>query len=140
MKIQKTSYFFALICVPGTFFHELMHYITALILRAGPSNFSIIPKKYEDRIVYGSVVLSNLNIVNAAPVAMAPFLLAPLAYLSLKEGSFFVLNEYGPIGLLIFSFLNANVLLACIPSVEDFKISFVSLIFYMVIGLAIFYY
>ena len=140
LKMRTISYSFALVTLPGTFFHELMHFLLALLLRGGPSSFSIFPKKTQNGIVLGSVTLTRLNIINAAPIAMAPLLLAPMAYWGILKGSGYLLESYGIAAFTLFCFINANVFLACIPSMEDFKVSFTSLVFYFLLFLWIFNY
>ena len=63
----------ALVNIPGTFLHELMHYLVGSLLNARPVNFTIFPQRNLDGdYVMGSVGFSNITFYNAVPSAMAP--------------------------------------------------------------------
>lgn len=71
----------ALVNIPGTFLHELMHYLVGSLLNARPVNFTIFPQRNLDGdYVMGSVGFSNITFYNAVPSAMAPLLLLPIAF------------------------------------------------------------
>ena len=61
--------------LPGTIVHESLHYIVGWFTSAGPTNFSVRPQDG----VYGEVWFTDLNQLNALPVAIAPLLGVPLA-------------------------------------------------------------
>ena len=65
----------------GTLCHELAHFSVGLLLGAEPTGFSIIPRRQGRTWELGSVTFANLRWYNAAPAALAPFLvlLVPLA-------------------------------------------------------------
>jgi hypothetical protein len=65
----------------GTLCHELAHFSVGLLLGAEPTGFSIIPRRQGRTWELGSVTFANLRWWNAAPAALAPFLvlLVPLA-------------------------------------------------------------
>jgi len=60
----------SLILLPGTFLHELSHYIVGLLLNAKPTSFSIIPNKQKGST--GHVEFRNVKFYNAIPIALAP--------------------------------------------------------------------
>lgn len=66
----------------GTFFHELAHFIVALVTLGKPTWISIIPHKSKDGTGYvlGHVNSGNMNWKNAAFIGLAPLLLLFLSY------------------------------------------------------------
>lgn len=83
-RIKNATYRLPLIGIPanlaGTLLHELAHFLTALLLNARPSGFSLIPKRNGEGWTLGSVTVTNLRWYNAAPVALAPLVLLYAAY------------------------------------------------------------
>ncbi|HTD02259.1 hypothetical protein [Undibacterium sp.] len=67
--------FFFLFTLAGTICHETAHYFAGLVTGARPVSFSIIPRRAGNRWELGSVSLSNIRWYNAAPAALAPFLI-----------------------------------------------------------------
>lgn len=65
----------------GTFCHELAHLGAGLLTGAKPESFTIIPRRAGRHWHLGAVVFTNITWFNAAPAALAPFLilLVPLA-------------------------------------------------------------
>lgn len=71
----------ALVNIPGTILHELMHFLVGLALNAHPCNFTIFPRRGEDgNYVMGSVGFRNITFYNAVPASMAPLLLLPIGF------------------------------------------------------------
>jgi len=72
---------FFIFSAAGTVCHELAHFSVGLLLGAEPVGFSIIPRRSGRTWELGSVTFANLRWYNAAPAALAPFLvlLLPLA-------------------------------------------------------------
>lgn len=71
----------SLVNVPGTFLHELMHFLVGGFLNAQPCNFTILPRRDLDGgYVMGSVGFRNITFYNAVPAALAPLLLLPIGY------------------------------------------------------------
>ena len=64
---------YAVVTLPGTFLHELAHYVAAATLNGHPGNFNLVPNGN----TLGSVTFRP-NWYNAATVGLAPLLLAPL--------------------------------------------------------------
>ena len=60
--------------VAGTFTHELAHFSVGLLLNAEPTGLSIVPRRHGRTWELGSVTFANLRWYNAAPAALAPFL------------------------------------------------------------------
>lgn len=151
-EISKVNiYLSGIVYFLGTFFHELAHYIIALIttLRL-PGRISLFPK-YE--VVNGRKVIalgyvevrnSSLNILNAFPIGMAPLLLLYLAYIVSKY--FFIYYgiwfEVGIIAYILQSFLMATLIINSVPSRADLILAKTkgSLYFYIVILLISIFY
>ncbi len=71
----------ALVNIPGTILHELMHFLVGLVLNARPCNFTVFPRRdMMGNYVMGSVGFRNVTFYNAVPAALAPLLLLPLGF------------------------------------------------------------
>ena len=91
IRIKYTTYSSmwasALVNIPGTILHEMMHYIVGLVLNARPCNFTIFPRKSPDGYyVMGSVGFRNVTFYNAVPSAMAPLLLLVIGFIAVGCG------------------------------------------------------
>ena len=151
-EISKVNiYLSGIVYFLGTFFHELAHYIIALITTFRlPGRISLFPK-YEivngRRVIalgYVEVKNSSLNILNAFPTGMAPLLLLYLAYIVSKY--FFIYYgiwfEVGIIAYILQSFLMATLIINSVPSRADLILAKTkgSLYFYIVILLISIFY
>lgn len=151
-EISKVNiYLSGIVYFLGTFFHELAHYIIALITTFRlPGRISLFPK-YEivngRRVIalgYVEVKNSSLNILNAFPIGMAPLLLLYLAYIVSKY--FFIYYgiwfEVGIIAYILQSFLMATLIINSVPSRADLILARTkgSLYFYIVILLISIFY
>ena len=72
---------FFLFTVAGTICHELAHFCVGLLTGARPTALTVIPRRVGKHWELGSVTLTRVRWYNAAPAALAPFLiiLLPLA-------------------------------------------------------------
>lgn len=124
----------ALLSLPGTFFHELLHLIVGFLLLAKPAGFSLWPKRAAKGWVLGSVSFRKVNLFNGAFVALAPLLLLPLAWLCLIHLTvpFWVSHTWG--GWLIGGYFTSTLLLAALPSFQDIKVGRPSLLLYGTLG------
>lgn len=105
--------FYALVTLPGTFMHELAHYVSAAATNGDPNGFSIIPQA--DSL---GRVLVRPNAWNGALIGLAPLTLAPLTLW------FMVLAARASIlPLLVFSYIAASCWAACLPSTADLSIA-----------------
>lgn len=151
-EISKANiYLSGIVYFLGTFFHEMAHYIMALITTFRlPGRISLFPK-YEivngRRVIalgYVEVRNSSLNILNAFPIGMAPLLLLYLAYIVSKY--FFIYYgiwfEVGIIAYILQSFLMATLIINSVPSRADLILARTkgSLYFYIVILLISIFY
>lgn len=67
--------FFILFYLAGTICHELAHYCAGLLTMAKPVSFTVIPRRKGREWTLGYVEFANLRWYNAAPTALAPFLI-----------------------------------------------------------------
>jgi hypothetical protein len=113
--------FFLLFRLAGTICHELAHFFVGLVTYARPAAFSVMPRRMEGGWQLGSVSLTRVRWYNAAPSALAPFLVAGLPLLvalwRTRPGW-----QFERIDLLL-AFAVAPQFLACWPSAADWKIS-----------------
>ncbi|WLI90960.1 hypothetical protein Q4S45_07540 [Massilia sp. R2A-15] len=74
--------FFFLFTVAGTICHELAHYLVGLVTGARPTSLTIIPRRVKTgHWELGSVTLTRVRWYNAAPAALAPFLIITIPFL-----------------------------------------------------------
>ena len=131
---RHTMWRIALLALPGTIAHELMHLVVGFVLHAKPHGFSVWPRRSADGWTLGSVSFANLGLVNGAFVALAPLLLLPIAWWSLVHllVPFWVDGQWG--WWLLGGYLGATALFAALPSLQDIKIGWPSLLLYAVLG------
>ena len=79
--LAATHPFFFLFTVAGTVCHELSHFIAGMVTGARPAGFTVIPRRKAGHWELGSVTLTRVRWWNAAPAALAPFIiiLIPIA-------------------------------------------------------------
>ena len=121
---------YALIALPGTFAHELAHYLCALLLRAQPTFPSLVPERTAQGWRLGSVKF-RAGMLRSVPIALAPFLLFPLALVWLVV---FLAPASGPM-LFVHAWIVGALLSACLPSRADFRIAFPALAIIAVLAL-----
>jgi hypothetical protein len=113
--------FFLLFRLAGTICHELAHFVAGKVTGARPATFTVIPRRIVRGWELGSVRLTNVRWYNAAPSALAPFLvvLVPLAvaWWRTRSGLDF---QWIDVAL---AFAVAPQFLACWPSATDWKLS-----------------
>ncbi len=73
--------FFFLFTVAGTICHELAHFFVGLVTGARPTALTVIPRRAGAHWELGSVTLTRVRWYNAAPSALAPFLIIALPLL-----------------------------------------------------------
>jgi len=69
---------YALVALPGTLAHELVHFAVAMLLGARPSFPSLVPQRIGRRWRLGAVAF-RVGRLRALPIALAPLALLPLA-------------------------------------------------------------
>jgi len=71
---------FFLFTVAGTICHELSHFCVGLLTGARPTALCVIPRRVGGHWELGSVTLTRVRWYNAAPAALAPFLIIALPF------------------------------------------------------------
>ncbi len=116
--------FFFLFTLAGTICHELAHFVVGLLTGARPASFTIIPRRVGQGWELGSVKLTRVRWYNAAPSALAPFLVVLLPFVvaawRTRAGLHFTWLDVA------LAFAVAPQFLACWPSKVDWKISLLS--------------
>jgi len=125
---------FFLFSVVGTLCHELAHFSVGLLLGAEPVGFTIIPRRNGRTWELGSVSFANLRWYNAAPAALAPFLvlLVPLAVAWWRTRSPW---RFGPADLVL-TLVLAPQFLSFWPSPVDWKLAARSWPYLLIIAVA----
>ena len=128
----------ALVNIPGTFLHELMHFLVGGFLNAQPCNFVLLPKQNaEGDYVMGSVGFRNITFYNAVPAAMAPLLLLIIGFYFNR----YYLPQMAPtlLNYVIYVLLQTIIVENAIPSRTDFSVAgkyFSGVVLYIVLGSA----
>jgi hypothetical protein len=120
-KAKGCLWVFSCLVLPGTFCHELCHYLTGVVLNGRPVAFTVLPRREQDRIQLGAVVLANLRWYNAFFIGMAP-----LAMLLGAHALFtWILGRGLGFGypLVLWMFLVANLAYGSIPSWQDMRMA-----------------
>jgi hypothetical protein len=68
-------YIFALIFLPGTFIHEMSHFLTALFLLVPVGQIELMPKLHEDGLKLGSVPIGKTDPIRRTLIGIAPIVL-----------------------------------------------------------------
>ena len=112
----------ALVNIPGTFLHELMHFCVGGILNAQPCNFALLPKRSpEGDYVMGSVGFRNITFYNAVPAALAPLLLLPIGFYVNRY--FLPMMEPTLFNYILYVLLQTIIVENAIPSRVDFDVA-----------------
>lgn len=80
---------FAFLFLPGTFVHELSHFLMAKVLLVHASNLELIPVLHDDGLKLGSVSIAKTDPFRRLLIGAAPFIFG----LSLMTGSLFWLYQ-----------------------------------------------
>lgn len=124
----------AILALPGTFAHEISHLLVGAVLFAKPSAISLIPRHVGNTYILGCVSFRNITLFNGAFVSLAPLLLAPLGYLCLIQGTAsFDSGQYEHWAL--WGVLAGNLFFSALPSIQDIKAGFLSLIAWSAVAL-----
>ena len=131
--------FFFLFTAAGTICHELAHYLVGLLTGARPSSLTIIPRRIvkpgaRSHWELGSVTLNRVRWYNAAPAALAPFLiiLLPLLVALWRTAPGW---HFEPLDLLL-AFALAPQFLSFWPSAVDWRIALRSWPYLLIIAAA----
>ena len=139
-KSQKwTAYLIALLFLPGTFIHELSHFLTALLLFVPAGKLDLIPKYDGETVKLGSVSIGKVDPLRSFLVSIAPFVFGMGIIFSVLHVSLinqFIKTWWGALitGLIVFEIGNTMFL-----SKSDLKAG-LKLIFLFLIFFIIFYF
>lgn len=141
---QISIYFIAFLFLPGTFIHELSHFLFAILLRVRVLSFNLIPRVETDRIILGSVGLTSSDIFRSFLIGIAPFITGNIILFTLFH---FYLNKTFQLNItssIIFFYLIFNISNTMFASKKDLegalKLMFLIIIFlsiYLLLGLPI---
>jgi hypothetical protein len=131
---RRSMWRIALLALPGTIAHELMHLAVGLVLRAKPQAFSIWPRRNSKGWTLGSVAFGNIGLLNGAFVTLAPLLLLPVAWLCFVHVllPLWVEDRWG--WWLAGGYLAATALFAALPSFQDLRVGGPSILLYVALG------
>lgn len=124
--------FFFLFTVAGTICHELAHFFVGLATGARPTALTVIPRRTGPHWELGSVTLTRVRWYNAAPAALAPFLIIALPFLVARWRTVPGWT-FHPADLLI-AFALAPQFLSFWPSAVDWRIALRSWPYLLIIG------
>jgi hypothetical protein len=126
--------FFFLFTVAGTICHELAHFFVGLVTGARPTSLTVIPRRAGASWELGSVTLTRVRWYNAAPAALAPFLVITLPF-AVARWRTVPGWTFQPVDLLI-AFALAPQFLSFWPSKVDWRIALRSWPYLLIIGAA----
>lgn len=84
-------YLYSFLIFPGTFIHELSHFLASIVLFVPVKGFSLLPKIEEDSIKLGHVTIQKTDILRSTIVSAAPFAVG-IAGILLLSSYFFKLG------------------------------------------------
>lgn len=70
---KATIYYLAILFFPGTFIHELSHYLMAVLLNVRVGNMEFMPQIQEHGVKLGSVSIAHTDPFRRLLIGMAPF-------------------------------------------------------------------
>ena len=126
LKMKYTTYssmyLSAIVNIPGTFLHEMSHFLVGFFLNAYPTSFNLLPKKEGDNYVMGSVGFRNVRFYNAVPAALAPMFLLVVGY---HFNQWFFSNiKITYVSYISYVLLQTIIIENAVPSSTDFKVAF----------------
>ena len=133
---RRSVWSYALVALPGTLLHELSHWLVALLSGGQPTSPSVFPVRSERGWRLGSVGIRRVRWFNAVPIAFAPLLLAPLAWLALVHAARIDARHWMHWAGL---YVAAMAAVSCLPSRADAKIAIsrpLGLLFYAALAIA----
>jgi len=74
-------YLTAILFAPGTFFHEMSHFLSALFLLVPVGHLRLLPEVREDEIKLGSVGIGKTDPIRRFLIGVAPFIIGTLTIL-----------------------------------------------------------
>jgi hypothetical protein len=120
-QARRSFWLFSLLVLPGTFCHELCHWLMAKLLGGRPMRFTVFPRRAGRGFVLGSVTLANLRWYNGFFIGTAPLLLLAVAYglFRWRMGGHPVFGWKEAAAV----FFLANLIFGAVPSWQDLRIA-----------------
>ncbi len=128
---RRQFFHIALIGFPGVVLHELMHLLVGLVLLAKPVSMNLWPRRAGNHWHFGSVAFTGLNLFNAAPVAYAPLLLLPAAWIALHHWMLPQVQRGAYTIAVLWGYVIACGVFYSLPSVTDLKAAGWSTVFWL---------
>ena len=95
-KSEKASiYTYSFLFLPGTFIHEMSHFITALFLLVPVKDLDLVPTIKERRIKMGSVKVAKVDPFRSTLVGLAPFIIGNTILFLIINFVLKSTNDYG---------------------------------------------
>lgn len=119
-KLSHTVKLFSFVLFPGTFIHELAHYLTAHVLGVKTFSFDLLPELEGESVRLGSVSMEQSDIVRRTIIGVAPLIIGLASiffcFWLISRQSSYVLWQVALAG--IFTFQMSNTMF---PSKADMK-------------------
>jgi len=78
-RSEKASiYIYSLLFLPGTFVHEMSHFITSLFLLVPVKDLDLVPQIEDGRLKMGSVKVAKTDPIRTALIGISPFIIGNL--------------------------------------------------------------
>ena len=134
-QLRRWPLMFALLTLPGTIAHELLHFIAGLLTGARPVGLSVIPKQQPDGSWHlGVVTFANLRWWNSVPVGLAPLALILLGgWLFFYSATLPLISTQGA----LLKIVTALCLISGWPSQEDWSHAIKGLLIIVILAAAI---
>lgn len=72
-KSEKwTVYIMAILFLPGTFIHEVSHFLSALVLLVPVNQMDLLPEVKEGRVILGKVPIAKVDFIRRTLVGLSP--------------------------------------------------------------------
>lgn len=71
---EKASVLLSIIFLPGTFIHEISHFITALFLIVPVGQLNLVPEADDKGVKLGSVAIGKTDFIRASLIGLAPII------------------------------------------------------------------
>ncbi len=139
-----TIWILSLLFLPGTFIHELSHYVSALSLFVNVGKFNLTPRIEVEHVTLGSVHIEKTDPIRRFLIGASPFLFGMIIicavpfYIFRNENSIFPPDNVFKISIIIFtSYFLFTVANSMFSSKKDMEGSLVLLIFLAVIAVGL---
>lgn len=125
--VKWSLVFYSIIFLPGTFIHELSHFIFSLILFVPAGKISLIPKLEGNRLELGNVEIRKTDIVRGTVVGIAPFIVGNII-LFVIANYFSGVSIYFQALFVYLIFAVANTMFLSLSDLKDFYILLIVLV------------